>query len=129
MYSLSIARMTRFKHTLAAALIAIAFISVATPALVCLIRGKSQLAEHSCCPPANKIQDSRPAQTQNSCCVTTAREDPSAPVSVFKSAPPLAVTIVAYSDNAILCKTPFFSPTTIDDASPPGRTSPSVLRI
>ena len=120
--------MTRFKHILAAALIAVAFISVAMPALVCLIRGKSQLAEHSCCVPANKVQDSRPAQTGNSCCVTAAREDPSAPVSFFKSAP-LAVAIVANSDAAVLRKAHFLSPTTIDDASPPGCSHPSVLRI
>ena len=120
--------MARFKHILAAGLIAIAFISVATPGLVCLLRGKSQLAEHSCCPPANKIQDSRPAQTENSCCVTVAREDPSAPVSVFKSAP-LAVAIVAHSDGAVLCKAHFFSPATIDDASPLGCSRLSVLRI
>jgi hypothetical protein len=120
--------MARFKHILAAGLIAIAFISLATPALMCLIRGKSQLSGHSCCLPANKVQDSRPEQTENSCCVTVAREDPSAPVSFFKSAH-LAVAIVASSDGAVLHKAPFLSPTMIDDASPPGCASPSVLRI
>ena len=120
--------MARFKHILAAGLIAITFISVATPALVCLIRGKSQLPGHSCCLPANKVLNSRPAQTENSCCVTVAREDPSAPVSVFKSVP-LAVAIVANRDGVVFRNAPFLSPTTIDDASPPGRSNPSVLRI
>jgi hypothetical protein len=120
--------MKRFRHILAVGLIAIAFISVAMPALVCLIRGKSQLAGHSCCLPANKAQDSRPAQTENFCCVTVAREDPSAPVNFFESAP-LAIAIVAYSDGAALRKECFLSSATIDDASPPGCSNLSVLRI
>jgi hypothetical protein len=120
--------MNRFRHILAAGLVAIAFVSVATPALVCLIRGKSQPAGHSCCPPANKIQDSRPTQTENSCCVTAARENPSAPASVFKSAP-IAVAAVAYNEGAVLFTSRFFSSAPVDDASPPGFTSRSILRI
>jgi|SRR5271157_398767 len=120
--------MNRFRHILAAALVAIAFVSVATPVLVCLIRGKSQPAGHSCCLPADKIQDSRPAQTGNSCCVTVAREDPWAPAGIFKCAP-LAVKTVAYNDGAVLFRSQFFSSAPVDDASPPGSSSPSILRI
>lgn len=122
--------MNRFRHILAAGLVAIAFVSVATPALVCLIRGKSMSmpAGHSCCQPANKVQDSRPTQTENSCCVTAAGEDPSAPASVFKSAP-IAVAAVAYNEGAVLFNSQFISSAPVDDASPPGCCSSSVLRI
>jgi hypothetical protein len=120
--------MNRFRHIFAAGLVAIAFVSIATPALVCLIRGKSQPAGHSCCLPANKIQGSRPMQTENSCCVTAARENPSAPASVFKSAP-IAVAAVAYTEGAVLFTSRFFSSAPVDDASPPGLSSPSILRI
>src|SRR5271157_1997566 len=114
--------MNRFRQILAAALVAIAFVSVATPVLVCLILGKSQPAGHSCCLPANKIQDSRPAQTENSCCVTAARENPSAPAIVFKCAP-VAVAAVAYNDGAVLFTSRFFSSAPVDDTSPPGFSS------
>ena len=120
--------MNRFRHILAAGLVAIAFVSVAAPALVCLIRGKSQPAGHSCCVPANKIQGSRPMQTENSCCVTAARENPSAPASVFKSAP-VVIAAVAYTEGAVLFTSRFFSSAPVDDASPPGLNSPSILRI
>jgi hypothetical protein len=120
--------MNRFRHILAAALVAIAFVSIATPAVVCLIRGKSQPPGHSCCQPANKVQDSRPTQTENSCCVTAARENPSAPASVFKCAP-VAVAAVAYNKGAVLYNSQFISSAPVDDASPPGFSSPSILRI
>ena len=119
--------MNRFRHILASGLVAIALVSIATPALVCLIRGKSQPAGHSCCLPANKVQDSRPTQTENSCCVT-ARENPSAPASVFKCAPQAVVTI-AHNDGAVPFESRFFSSAPVDDASPPGFSSPSILRI
>src|SRR5664279_1902738 len=120
--------MNRFRHILCAGLVAIAFVSVATPALVCLIRGKSQPAGHSCCLPADKIQDGRPAQAGNSCCVTAAHEDPSAPAGVFKCAPLAAIT-VANNGGAVLFRSQFFSSAPVDDASPPGSRSPSILRI
>jgi hypothetical protein len=120
--------MNRFRHILAAALVAIAVVSAATPALVCLVRGKSMPAGHSCCLPANKIEDGRPTQTENSCCVTAEREDPSAPAGIFKCAPPAAMA-VAYNEDAVLYRSQFFSSAPVDDASPPGSRSPSVLRI
>ena len=120
--------MNRFKHILAAGLVAIAFVSVATPMLVCLIRGKSQPAGHSCCLPADKVQNGRPTQTENSCCVTAAREYPSAPASVFKCAP-VAVVAVANNEGAVLHNSRFISSAPVDDASPPGCCSSSVLRI
>jgi hypothetical protein len=119
--------MTRFRHILSGALVAIAFVSVAAPALVCLIRGKSQPAGHSCCLPVNKIQGSRP-QTENSCCITAAHEEPSSPANRFKCAPLAGITI-AYSDGAVSCEAQFFSSAPLDDVSPPGCSSPSVLRI
>ena len=120
--------MNRFRHILAAGLVAIAFVSIATPALVCLIRGQSQPAGHSCCQPANKVQDSCPTQTENSCCVTAARENASAPASVFKCAP-VAVVAVAYNKGAVLYNSHFMPSAPVDDASPPGFSSPSILRI
>ena len=120
--------MNRFRHILCGGLVAIAFVSVSTPALVCLIRGKSQPAGHSCCLPADKIQDGRPAQAGNSCCVTAAHEDPSAPAGVFKCAP-LAVVTVVYDNGAVFCRSQFFSSAPVDDASPPDCCSSSVLRI
>src|ERR1019366_1321030 len=108
--------MNRFRHILAAGLVAIAVVSVATPALVCLIRGKSQTAGHSCCLLANKVQDSRPMQTENSCCVTAARENPSAPASVFKCVP-VVIAAVAYTEGAVLFTSRFFSSAPVDDAS------------
>jgi len=120
--------MNRFRHILAASLVAIAFVTVATPALVCLIRGKSQSTGHSCCLPANKVQDSRPTQSENSCCVMASRENPSAPARVFKSAP-VAVAAVAYNEGAVLFNSQFISSAPVDDASPPRSSSPSVLRI
>jgi hypothetical protein len=119
--------MNRFRHILAAGLVAIAFVSVATPALVCLVRGKSQPVGHSCCLPVNKIQDGRPTQKENSCCVT-ARENPSAPVSSFKCVP-VAVAAVAYNEGAVLYNSQFISSAPVDDASPLGLSSPSILRI
>jgi hypothetical protein len=120
--------MNRFRHILAAGLVAIAFVSVATPALVCLVRGKSQPVGHSCCLPVNKIQDGRPTQKEDSCCVTAAREDPSAPAGIFKCAP-LAAMTVAYNDGPVLFRSQFISSAPVDDASPPGFSSPSILRI
>lgn len=118
----------RLRHIFAAVLVAIAFVSVATPMLVCLVRGESQPAGHSCCLPADKVQNSRPTQTEHSCCVTVGNEDASAPATVFKSAP-LAVMTVAYNEGAVLYKSQFLSSMPVDDASPPGCSSPSILRI
>jgi len=118
--------MNRFRHILAAGLVVIAFVSVATPALVCLIRGNSQPTRDSCCQTVNMVQNSRPTQTENSCCVTAVREDPSAPAGVFKCAP-LSVAMVTYNDGAVLCNAQFFPSAPVNDASPPDCSSPPVL--
>lgn len=119
--------MHRFRHILAAGLIAIAVVSVVTPVLVCLIRGKSQVDGHFCCVPINKVKDSRP-EPGNPCCVTAAHEDSSAPAGVFKCAPPTSPA-VASTGSIVPFRSQLSSSAPVDDVSPPGLGSPSILRI
>jgi len=111
---------------LAAGLVAIALISVATPAVACVLFGRSGPQAHSCCEPATNMQGSRPAQSQNSCCVTVAHESPAAPVAVFERAPQAALA-VAHNSLSVVPDAQPFSPSPVDGAVSPPCSASSVL--
>ena len=119
---------TRFRRGLAAGLVAIALISVATPALACALFVKSGPHAHSCCEPATKLQGNAPAQSENACCVTVTHESPSAPVAVFKCAPQVAMA-VAHNDLSVVPDAQLSVSDPFEVASSPPCNTSSVLRV
>src|SRR5271165_4301260 len=116
------------RRSLAAGLVAVALISVAAPALVCVLFGRSRLHSHSCCEPATNLQGDRPASSENSCCVTVATESSSVPVAVLKCAPQAALVVACGDVPVVPDSRPFVSAPAEGVFFPPC-SSPSVLRV
>lgn len=115
--------MTRFRHILAAGLVAIAILSVAAPGLVCVLGMSSS---HSCCAPTTKVQDGLPSSGASSCCVVNANNGNAA--AAFRDVAPAAQVVAAYRSSSDAADQ-WLTSAPATDASPPACRILSVLRI
>jgi hypothetical protein len=119
--------MIRFRHILAVSLVAIAFLSVATPRLVCIL-GMWGSSSHSCCEPTTRFGNGVPDPGTTSCCVTAANNSSAVPAAAVRHLG-LAMQVVAVCESPWEAATQRTMSASSDATSPPGCRTSSILRI